>query len=115
MAYDRQCQDLYRLRMQLQEVRSQGNDAESFAAQTNRQHKQVRRAGKERGGWGGGGVGGEGGQALCSGGFWCLCGSMNPHRIICGTDQQAAQAGEASWQHEGRCGGGGKGRGAGTV
>lgn len=49
MAYDKQCQDLYRLRMQLQEVRSQGNDAESFAAQTNRQHKQVRQAGGVQG------------------------------------------------------------------
>lgn len=41
MAYDKQCQDLYRLRMQLQLVRSQGNDAEALAAQANKQHKQV--------------------------------------------------------------------------
>jgi chromosome segregation ATPase len=42
MAYDKQCQDLYRLRMQLQLVRTQGNDAVSLAAQANKQHKQVR-------------------------------------------------------------------------
>jgi predicted nuclease with TOPRIM domain len=41
MAYDKQCQDLYRLRMQLQLVRTQGNDAVSLAAQANKQHKQV--------------------------------------------------------------------------
>lgn len=41
MTYDKQCQDLYRLRMQLQLVRTQGNDAVSLAAQANKQHKQV--------------------------------------------------------------------------
>jgi chromosome segregation ATPase len=41
MAYDRQCQDLYRLRMQLQLVRTQGNDTASLAAAANKQHKQV--------------------------------------------------------------------------
>lgn len=44
MAYDAQCQDLYRLRMQLQSVRTQGNDAASLAAMTAKQHKQVRMA-----------------------------------------------------------------------
>lgn len=42
MAYDKQCQDLYRLRMQLQLVRTQGHDAASVAAHANKQHKQVR-------------------------------------------------------------------------
>lgn len=41
MAYDRQCQDLYRLRMQLQLEQSQGSDAASLAAMANKQHKQV--------------------------------------------------------------------------
>lgn len=48
MAYDKQCQDLYRLRMQLQLVRTQGNDTASLAAAANKQHKQV-----QAGWWGG--------------------------------------------------------------
>jgi hypothetical protein len=68
---------------------------ESFIAHTHRQHKQVSQAGSRRGR--------EGGQALCSGGvFGCLCVSMHPHRVLCSPDQEAAQAGEASWQDGGR-------------